>query len=438
MAAVTQAADLIPPHLAGADLPGDREAGTPLSVGEFAALMAPLGPFGPAPRLAVGVSGGPHSLALALLVEGWVRARGGALLALVADHGLRTESGAEAEAVVALLAARGIAARLLRLGLAPGPGMQARARAARLQALLAVCHEAGAPWLLLGHHRADQAETLLLRALAGSGPAGLAAMAPARAEAAALVLRPLIGVPPARLEAVVAAAGLLPVRDPSNADPRFTRVRLRGALADPAGTGPAVTALAEAAGAFARRRTRLSGAVADRLAAAARLHPEGWAELDLAVLGADPVGLSALAALLRVVGGARHTPAWPAVAALLARGEGTLSGAWLRRSGGLWRLMREPGARPAVVPARRGAVWDRRFRLTGPGEAGCSLGALGEDARGLRRAAPGLPLAVLAAMPAVRRDRALVAAPVLAYPDPATAARFAMLFAPASGPVAGP
>ncbi|MBR0674538.1 ATP-binding protein, partial [Neoroseomonas soli] len=90
--------------------------------------MAPLGPFGPSPRIAAGVSGGPHSLALALLAAEWARARGGDLLALVADHGLRPESGAEAEGVAALLAARGIAARVLRLGLAGGPGLQERAR----------------------------------------------------------------------------------------------------------------------------------------------------------------------------------------------------------------------------------------------------------------------------------------------------------------------
>src|SRR5919107_181333 len=97
-------------------------AAAPIGEAEFAALMAPLGPFGPAPALAAGVSGGPHSLALALLADAWARERGGSLLALVVDHGLRPESGAEATGVVAQLAARGIPARLLRLRLPPGPG----------------------------------------------------------------------------------------------------------------------------------------------------------------------------------------------------------------------------------------------------------------------------------------------------------------------------
>jgi tRNA(Ile)-lysidine synthase len=417
--------------------------------------MAPLGPFGPAPPVAAGVSGGPHSLALALLAEGWARARGGSLLALVADHGLRPGSAAEAEATAAALAARGIAARVLRLGLAPGGagGLQARARAARLAALLEACREVGRPWLLLGHHRGDQAETLLLRALAGSGPAGLAAMAPARTAPEALVLRPLLPVPAARLEATVEAAGLAPVRDPTNDDPRFARARLRRALADPGGTGPEAAALAAAAAAFGDRRARGAAAAAERLASAGvRLHPEGWAELDPAALGADPVAEAALAALLRAVGGGRFAPPRAAVAALRAapRG-GTLGGAWLappgggRGGAGPWRLMREPAAALAAppAPARRGAVWDRRFRLVGPafgeGEAGgLRVGALGAaEAARLRRLAPRLPAAVLATLPALRGDGALAAVPALLYPDPAAAVRFAMVFAPAAGSVDG-
>ena len=288
---------------------------------EFDALMAPLGPFGPSPRLAAGVSGGPHSLALALLAADWARRRGGDLLALVVDHGLRPESGSEAEGVVAALAERGIAGQMLRLGLPPGAGLQERARAGRLAAMLGACAETGRPWLLLGHHRADQAETVLFRALRGSGPAGLAAMAPARAEASALLLRPLLGVAPARLAAVVTASGILPVRDPTNADVRFARTGLRSTLADPAGTGPAVSALAEAASAFRGRRAKAEAALASRLAAAARLHGEGFAEIDAKALGDDGIADAAMAALLRAVGGAERPPSAEAARRLRLRGD---------------------------------------------------------------------------------------------------------------------
>lgn len=390
--------------------------------------MGPLGPFGAAPRLAAGVSGGPHSLALALLAQGWAWARGGDLLALVADHGLRAESGAEAEGVAEMLAARGIRARVLRLGLLPGPRLQERARAARLSALAAAAAAEGRPWLLLGHHRADQAETVLFRALRGSGPAGLAGMAAVRDAGAVLLLRPLLGVPPAALEAVLAGAGMRPVRDPSNRDPRFARIRLRQVLADPGGEGAGIGALAAAAAAFAARRDRAAAALAAELGETADLRPEGFARL------APGASAAALAAVIAMVGGGAFAPGATAVAALARRGGGTLGGAWVRAAaGGAWLVARDPGTVAGAVPARPGAVWDRRFRLAGPGREGWSIGALGAGARALR-ARSDLPAAVLAALPAIRDPHGVLAAvPALDYPAAADCAAFRLVFAPGAG-----
>jgi tRNA(Ile)-lysidine synthase len=399
---------------------------------EFSALMAPLGPFGPAPRLIAGVSGGPHSLALALLAARWARARGGELRAVICDHGLRPESAAEAAGVAAMLARLGIGSRVAKLGVAPGTGVQARARQARLEALLAACAEAGAPWLLLGHHRADQAETVLLRGLSGSGAAGLAAMVPARAQAAALVLRPLLRVPPARLEAVVVQAGLVPVRDPSNEDLRFDRVRLRGALADPGGEGSATATLATAAFRFSRRRAALEDAVAERLAGCATLHEWGYARLDLEVLGRDAVARAVLGALVRMVGGGAYPPPDAALALMLDRGEGTLAGAVLRRSG---LLVREAAAVGPPVPAGPGAIWDGRFRLEGRVPEGLEVAAAGEAARRLPRPA-WLPGDVVPTLPALRREGTLAAIPALAYPEAEIAARHVLRFAPLAGAAA--
>ena len=387
--------------------------------------MAPLGPFGASPRLAVGVSGGPHSLALALLAQDFARARGGDALALVVDHGLRAASPAEAAWTVRTLAERGIASRVLTLALAPGPAVQERARQGRLAALLAACAEQGRPWLLLGQHRMDQAETLLFRALRGSGPAGLAGMAMLRPAAEALILRPLLGMPPVRLEALLRRCGLAPLRDPSNTDPRFTRARLRAALADPDGTGVGTAALAEAAMAFARRRARQEAAVAERLAAAVALQPEGWARLDAMALGRDAVGQAALAALLRLLSGAEHAPQAASVAALLERGQGTLHGvAW---KDGV--LCREPAACAPSVPAVPGALWDRRWRLAAAPCPGLRWGALGHAASRLDRVARrGLPARVLAGLPALWRGKEVAGVPGLALGLPAEAS-----FAPTGG-----
>jgi len=390
--------------------------------------MAPLGPFGEGPRLAIGVSGGPHSLALALLAQDFARARGGDALALVVDHGLRPESAAEAGWTLRILAAQGIAAEKLTLTLPLGAAIQERARRERLAALLAACATRGRPWLLLGQHRLDQAETLLFRALRGSGPAGLAAMSALRPAAEALILRPLLDMPPARLEALLRQRGLEPLRDPSNADPRFTRVRLRMALHDPDGTGPGTAALATAAAGFARRRARQEEAMVHRLAAAVALHPAGWARLDRAALGQDEVARTALAALLRLLAGAEHAPASAAVAALLERGQGTLHGV-------VWKddlLCREPAACAPPVPAQAGALWDGRWRLlSAPPEEGLRWGALGTAAIRLdRKVRHELPARVLAGLPALWQGEGLAGVPALGLGVAADA-----VFAPAGGPL---
>src|SRR5262245_29663930 len=181
--------------------------------------MAALGPFEPAPRLAAGVSGGADSTALAVLAYAWACERGGSLLALVADHGLRPESGQEAADTVARLATLGIAARRLTIaGLDRGPALAERARRARFDALETACAEAGIVHLLLGHHAADQAETVLIRSLGGSGPAGLAGIAALVETRRLRILRPLLAFPPAFMRARLAAAGVTWVEDPSNAD----------------------------------------------------------------------------------------------------------------------------------------------------------------------------------------------------------------------------
>ncbi|MFD1110420.1 tRNA lysidine(34) synthetase TilS [Pseudoroseomonas ludipueritiae] len=388
--------------------------------------MAPLGPFGAAPRLAVGVSGGPHSLALALLARDWVQARGGSLLGLVVDHGLRRESGEEARWAFDTLKACGIPSEVIALGLPRGAAVQERARAARLEAMLARCGALGLPWLLLGQHRADQAETVLFRALRGSGPAGLAGIPAARAAGEALLLRPLLEMAPARLEALLKANGVVPLRDPSNLDPRFTRARLRLALADPGGEGGGIAALAEAGQAFARRRARLEDAVAARLAATLRLAPEGWARLDAAALGQDAVALAALAALLRLLSGSEHAPGQEAVATLLRRGQGTLHGVQ-------WRddlLCREAAACAPPSPAMPGSRWDGRWRVLAAPE-GSSIGALGAESGGISRAARlGLPARVLAGLPALRRGARLLTVPALGLGEGARLA-----FEPAGGPL---
>jgi tRNA(Ile)-lysidine synthase len=378
-------------------------------------------------------------MALALLADRWAHERGGSLVALVVDHGLRPESRGEALETLARLGSRDIQTKLLPLeGLTRGPAVAQRARAARLAALSAACTEAGILHLLLGHHAGDQAETVLIRALGGSRSAGMAGMA-ALAELPRLrLLRPLLTVPSARLRAILAGAEVSWVEDPSNRDVSALRPRLRLLRHDHDGEGSATTALVAAAMASGRRRAEQERQTAAELAENATLRPEGFALLTRATLGAQ-----ALSALIQALSGADFPPATRSVAGLAAAPRpATLGGVRLMPAGRLgpgWLAVREPAVMLAPVPARPGAVWDRRFRLgdTARPPENATLGALGRDATRLRRLSS-LPAVILATLPAIRRGETLLAVPHLNYPDREGCARFPVLFSPPRAPCAAP
>jgi len=405
--------------------------------------MAMLGPFEPAPRIAAGVSGGADSMALALLADAWARDRGGTFLALIVDHGLRTESADEAAETAKRLADRGIALRVLVLqGLERGPAMAERARDGRFRAMVDACAADGILHLLLGHHAADQAETVLIRSLGGSGASGMAAMAALVELQGLRILRPLLVMPPSWLRAFLLAAGVAWIEDPSNADPAALRPRLRILRRDRDGGGAATSALLAASMASGRRRAGDDEQVAQVLSERASLRPEGFC-----LLSPGPISARALAALVQTVAGAAYPPPTAAVAALAnAPGPATLAGVRLlpagRQGPGLM-MVREAAAMAPSVPAQPGVVWDRRFRLGQRAEipAGASLGALGDDAATLRHASA-LPAAVLRTLPALRLGARLLAVPHLRYPDPEICAAIPVSFAPprpaAGAPFCGP
>jgi tRNA(Ile)-lysidine synthase len=200
----------------------------PLDAGAFTRLMAPFEPFETSPVLAVAVSGGRDSLALALLSHGWAAERAGRVVGLIVDHGLRAESTVEAAATRDVLARHGIEGAILTWsGAKPRGGLQAAARLARYRLLRDECRRRGILHLLLAHHAEDQAETVAMRLARRSGPDGLAGMAALVDQPEVRLLRPLLGVSRARLTATLLARGVQWLDDPSNVDPRFERARLR-------------------------------------------------------------------------------------------------------------------------------------------------------------------------------------------------------------------
>jgi len=316
-----------------------RPGGTgAVEAAEFDGMMAALGKWPGWPSAVVAVSGGPDSMSLAILADRWTRARGGRLLAVTVDHGLRPEAAREARCVKAWLASIGIDHRTMRwLGSKPSSNVAAAAREARYALLAKACRRAGTGGLLLGHQQEDQAETFLLRLGRGSGVDGLAAMAPRTNRAGLELLRPLLDLPRARLIATLEAFGQPWIEDPSNADPKHARVRIRALLPQLAAAGIAPARIAAAAANLRRARQALEAATAELLAGAVVERKDGT-QIDVAVFAAAPreVGLRGLDQILRRIGGRDLPPrldrlerVYDAIAAATA-GSRTFSGCLLR------------------------------------------------------------------------------------------------------------
>ncbi len=178
----------------------------------------------------VACSGGADSVALLGIMAKALRGRGRAVTAVHVDHGLRPGSASEAEPVAVAAKTLGVDFVARTLSLAKGPGLPARARAARYDALWSVASEVGAPILALGHTATDQAETVLLHLCRGAGLAGLAGMAPlgpAIDRPAHWVWRPLLDFDRDTTRAMCRAQDLSFVDDPTNDDATLPRTRIR-------------------------------------------------------------------------------------------------------------------------------------------------------------------------------------------------------------------
>ncbi len=158
--------------------------------------------------VALAVSGGPDSIAMVMLAK----AAGLEVDVWHVDHQIRAGSATEAAAVEHFAQAIGAGFRLVREKVEPGANLEARARELRKSRLPA--------GIATGHTMDDQAETMLINLLRGAGTRGLAAMEPGPS-------KPILGLRRSETEAICAALGLMPIRDPSNLSLDFVRNRIR-------------------------------------------------------------------------------------------------------------------------------------------------------------------------------------------------------------------
>ena len=359
---------------------------------ELASCLADLARY---PRVALAVSGGADSVALMFMVRAWADLRSSSpqVTVLTVDHGLREASASEAVWVENQAAALHFPHQtLIWTGDKPRSGLQAEARRARYALMTAYCGAEGIPAIATAHNRDDQAETLLMRLARGSGLDGLSAMDSVARRDGIDILRPLLAVSRARIEAFLRARGQPWLDDPSNADERYERVRIRRKLKAAQSLGLLPATLALSARRLRRARDALDEAADAFLRANASLHAAGFATLSLPALFAahEEIALRALARILAVVGAGgdplrlSKIEAYYAMVRAAPR-SATLGGCRLVPKGENLTVLREIGRMPAKagVAIHPGETlrWDGRFAVTCADDiaGAATLRALGDD-----------------------------------------------------------
>ena len=402
----------------------------------FAArLGALLGPDFPT-AIGLAVSGGGDSMAMLALAHGWARHMGITLKVVTVDHGLRPEAAGEAAMVAAECAALGHSHDTLRWQWDGQGNLQDAARQARRDLIGAWRGDLG--HVLFAHTQDDQAETVLLRLLRGSGVEGLAGMAPARqvpdARGGWWLLRPLLEEARADLRHYATTLRLPFVDDPSNSDPRYDRVRARQAMA---ALGLEAEGLARTAARMARAAEACRARAADiarRIVTEEQVNgaPTGDLLIDrdgLARVERDSQ-MRILAGGLQWVASDPYRPRALSLEALLDRvlagGAGTLHGVEMTLTAAAIRLSREGAAlSDARVPAHASLVWDGRWQVGAQVEPGLILRPLGPDGWAQRpeNKEVSAPARAAYVWPALFADDALVACAPLGL-GPVDAIRF--------------
>lgn len=263
----------------------------------------------------------------------------GQIEAATVNHGLRPEAGKEAELAGRVCARLNVPHQTLRVTVAGG-NLQDAARHVRYAALDSWAAECGLGALATAHHADDQAETLLMRLNRGSGVAGLAgvrgrSMVPGSRR---LLLRPLLSWRRAELAKVLDQTGVTAAQDPSNADERFDRVRMRRELAGAEWIDPI---------ALAASARHLSDADSALDWAAQREWQECVSEEENALRYAPSapraIRLRVVARIITRLGGIPRGGGVSRLVGLLEAGEpGSLAGVVARNAADTWMFMPEP------------------------------------------------------------------------------------------------
>jgi len=180
------------------------------------------------PKLTVGVSGGPDSIALCILLNQWVKKKKGYLVALIVDHRVRTESLYESKQTENFLKNKGINCKVLFVSKTRvKDGKLSQSRINRFEKLLNYCKKHKIFYLFLGHHYDDNLETFILRKLAGSNFEGLNSMQFLKIFNNIQFIRPLLSYSKKDILLFNKKLNLSFINDPSNQNIKYSRSAVR-------------------------------------------------------------------------------------------------------------------------------------------------------------------------------------------------------------------
>lgn len=181
----------------------------------------------PAATLLVAVSGGPDSMALLHVLARLAPELALTIVAHGVDHGLRPEAAAELDRAATFAEGLGVRFERTCLSVEAGGNLQARAREARFRALDVAATASGASAVATAHHADDRAETFLIRLLRGAGKTGLAVLPALHEDGRRKLVRPFLRARRDDIVRHVDRHRIPYATDPSNADPRYLRTRVR-------------------------------------------------------------------------------------------------------------------------------------------------------------------------------------------------------------------
>lgn len=326
--------------------------------------------------LGVAVSGGGDSMALLHLLHRAAPKAGLRLHCVTVDHGLRTESKAEAEGVANFCAGLGVTHETLHWdGPTVSGNLMDQARRARLTLIADWARGRGIAHVAIGHTADDLAESFLMNLSRAAGLEGLSGMRQAWDEQGVHWVRPLLGQSRQPLRNYLRRNGLSWIDDPSNENPKYQRVRARQAMRDLRPLGVTAETIGQSIAHLSAANEALSQITAG--VAAEFRETAGGLYITKEILWHQPAEIRRrlLNGMIRWIGGSDYPPRAHQLArleGLLQQGrDATLGGTRFRHKNGQVLALREARAAQGAAPV--GEVWDNRWLVTG--KTGAATGA---------------------------------------------------------------